>query len=236
RFNESETGDQLGALLGENVSGEFAIAVHRETEGNPFFVEEVLKALIERGSVRRESGHWRRCDMEQMVIPQSVKEAIGNRLDRVSQKNNEVLRVGAVLGKGFTFEELAATAEQNEDMLLDALDEATGAQLIAAGSGDSFSFTHDKIREVLYEEMNRIRRRRLHRTVAEGLKRRSDKSQCAVEKLAHHYIQAGDYEQGLEYAKHAAAQAVRVFAFDEAIAAYGRARDCAEALGLTEEP
>src|SRR4030095_2074559 len=48
RFNESETGDQLGALLGENVSGEFALAVHRETEGNPFFVEEVLKALIER--------------------------------------------------------------------------------------------------------------------------------------------------------------------------------------------
>jgi tetratricopeptide (TPR) repeat protein len=235
RFNETETGDQLGALLGERVSGEFAVAVHRETEGNPFFVEEVLKALIERGSVRRESGRWRRCDMEQMLIPQSVKEAIGNRLDRVSQNCNEVLRVAAILGKVFTFEELAATAEQSEDVLLDALDEAAGAQLIAAGSGDSFSFTHDKIREVLYEELNPIRRRRLHRHVAEGLKLRCTKNACAVEKLAHHYIQAGDHQQGLEYAKHAAAEAVRVFAFDEAIAAYGRARDCAEALGLTEE-
>jgi hypothetical protein len=88
RFNETETGDQLGALLGERVSGEFAVAVHRETEGNPFFVEEVLKALIERGSVRRESGKWRRCDLDQLVIPQSVKEAIGNRLDRVSQNCN----------------------------------------------------------------------------------------------------------------------------------------------------
>src|SRR6185369_11403687 len=160
RFNESETGDQLGALLGERVSGEFAIAVHRETEGNPFFVEEVLKALIEKGSVRRESGKWRRCDVDQMMIPQSVKEAIGHRLDRVSQNCNDVLRVSAILGKVFTFEELSATAEQNEDLLLDALDEATGAQLIAAGSGDSFSFTHDKIREVLYEELNPIRRRR----------------------------------------------------------------------------
>src|SRR5689334_14770816 len=75
RFNETETGDQLGALLGESVSGEFVVAVHRETEGNPFFVEEVLKALIERGSVRRESGRWRRCDLDQLVIPQSVKEA-----------------------------------------------------------------------------------------------------------------------------------------------------------------
>ncbi len=235
RFNETETGDQLGALLGEQVSGEFAVAVHRETEGNPFFVEEVLKALIERGSVRRESGRWRRCDVEQLVIPQSVKEAIGNRLDRVSQNTNEVLRLAAILGKVFTFEELSATAEQSEDVLLDALDEAAGAQLIAAGSGDSFSFTHDKIREVLYEEINPIRRRRLHRHVAEGLKQRCSQTMCAVEKLAHHYIQAGDHEQGLEYAKHAAAEAVRVFAFDEAIAAYGRARDCAEALGLTEE-
>ena len=134
-------------------------AVHRETEGNPFFVEEVLKALIEQGSVRRESGRWRRCDMDELLIPQSVKEAIGNRLDRVSQNCNEVLRVGAMLGKVFTFEELIAAAEQNEDTLLDALDEAVGAQLIAAGSGDSFSFTHDKIREVLYEELNPIRRR-----------------------------------------------------------------------------
>src|SRR6185503_12948543 len=177
----------------------------------------------------------RRCDMDQMLIPQSVKEAIGNRLDRVSQDCNDVLRVCAILGKSFTFEELTAAAEQNEDTLLDALDEAVGAQLIAAGSGDSFSFTHDKIREVLYEELNPIRRRRLHRHVAEGLKNHCDKGQCAVEKLAHHYIKAGDYERGLEYAKHAAADAVRVFAFDEAIAAYGRARDCAEALGLTEE-
>lgn len=235
RFNESETGDQLGALLGENVSGEFAVAVHRETEGNPFFVEEVLKALIERGSVRRESGRWRRCDMDQLLIPQSVKEAIGHRLDRVSQNCNEVLRVAAILGKVFTFEELSAAAEQNEDVLLDALDEAVNAQLIAAGSGDSFSFTHDKIREVLYEELNSIRRRRLHRHVAEGLERNCETVPCAVEKLAHHYIQAGDHQRGLEYAKQAAAKAEKVFAFDEAIAAYGRARDCAEALGLTNE-
>lgn len=235
RFNTDETGDQLSALLGENVSGEFAVAVHRETEGNPFFVEEVLKALIERGSVRRESGHWTRCDMDELLIPQSVKEAIGHRLDRVNQECNELLRLGAILGKVFTFDELSAAAQQTEDALLDALDEATNAQLIAPISGEAFSFTHDKIREVLYEELNPIRRRRLHRQVAEGLERNRAKFCCGSEKLAHHYIQAGDLERGLRYAKQAAAEAQRVFAFDEAIAAYGRARDCAEALGLAAE-
>lgn len=235
RFEKTETEAQLAALLGEDVSGEFATAVHRETEGNPFFVEEVLKALIESGSVRRQSGRWQRCDMEQLVIPQSVKEAIGHRLDRVSPESNDVLRVAAVLGKIFTFSELVAASQQDEDALLDGLDEAVGAQLIVAGNGDSFSFTHDKIREVLYEELNPIRRRRLHRLAAEGLERNCEKFACAVEKLAHHYIQAGDHQHGLDYAKRAAAEAVRVFAFDEAIAAYGRARDCAEALGLVDE-
>jgi tetratricopeptide (TPR) repeat protein len=232
RFDHTETAAQLGALLGENVSADFGDAVHRETEGNPFFVEEVLKALIEQGSVRRESGRWQRCDLAQLVIPQSMKEAIGNRLDRVSPESNEVLRAAAVLGKTFTFDELtAAAAGQSEDALLDALDEAVSAQLIAADRADSFTFTHDKIREVLYEELNPIRRRRLHRHAAEGLERCG----CSVEKLAYHYIQAGDYQRGLTAAKQAAVEAERVFAFDEAIVAYTHARDCAESLGLVDE-
>ena len=235
RFSQTETEDQLGALLGESISGDFAAAVHRETEGNPFFVEEVLKALIESGSVRRESGRWKRCELTDLLIPQSVKEAIGHRLDRVSEQCNEVLRISAILGKVFAFEDLVATADQSEDVLLDALDEAVTAQLLASAGDESFAFTHDKIREVLYEELNPIRRRRLHRHAAEGLERNRLKLCCTVEKLAHHYIQAGDHERGLHYAKQAAVEAQRVYAFDEAIAAYGRAADCAEALGLVDE-
>ncbi len=236
RFDLTETSAQLATLLGETVSMDFGDAVHRETEGNPFFVEEVLKALIEKGSVYRESGRWKLCELGQLVIPQSMKEAIGNRLDRISPESNEVLRTAAVLGKTFTFDELmATTGNKEEDATLDALDEAVAAQLITTGSDDSFTFTHDKIREVLYEELNPIRRRRLHRLAAEGLEHCQGRSSCAVEKLAYHNIQAGDYQRGLTYAKQAAAEAEKVFALDEAIAAYTRARDCAEALGLVDE-
>ncbi len=162
RFNAEETHAQIAALLDENISGDFSEAVYRETEGNPFFIEEVMKALIEQGSVRRESGQWKRCEMTELVIPQSVKEAIGNRLDRVSAECNETLRAAAVLGKTFTIDELMAAADgQNENKLLDALDEAVAAQLLAADRDEAFVFTHDKIREVLYEELNPIRRRRL---------------------------------------------------------------------------
>jgi serine/threonine protein kinase len=240
RFNAEETRTQIAALLDENISGEFSEAVYRETEGNPFFVEEVMKALIEQGSVRRESGRWKRCELADLVIPQSVKEAIGNRLDRVSAECNETLRAAAVLGKTFTIDELMAAADgQREDKLLDALDEAVGSQLLAADGKEAFAFTHDKIREVLYEELNPIRRRRLHLRTAEGLEkhreRAHDKRSVAVEKLAHHFIHAGEYERGLTYAKQAAAEAERIFAYDEAMAAYGRALECAESLGLKDE-
>ena len=118
-----------------------------------------------------------------------------------------------MVGKKFTFEEVvAAVGSENEDKLLDALDEATAAQLLAAESGELFTFTHDKIREVLYEELNPIRRRRLHRRTAEGLESHRDRTPVAVETLAHHYIEAGDYERGLDYAKQAAAAAENIFA------------------------
>ncbi len=76
--------------------------------------------------------------MGELVIPQSVKEAIGNRLNRVSEKGNEVLRAAAVLGKTFSFEELKAAArDTGEEALLDALDESSSAQLITPGRDDS---------------------------------------------------------------------------------------------------
>jgi eukaryotic-like serine/threonine-protein kinase len=236
RFALEETRAQLGALLGEETSLEFAAAVHKETEGNPFFVEEVLKSLIEQGAVRRAEGKWTRDEITELSIPQSMKAAIGSRLDRVSPECNEVLRAAAVVGKIFDFEKLVVAAgDRGEEALLDALDEASAAQLIVAERNDTFTFTHDKIREVLYEEMNPVRRRRLHMRTAEGLERLRNRMPVPAESLAHHYIQGGDHRRGLIFAREAAGEAERVFAYDEAIAAYTRALECAEVLGLSDE-
>lgn len=239
RFGIDETSTQLEALLGQQVSRDFGMAVHRETEGNPFFVEEVLKALVEKGAVRRESGIWKRDELSELEIPQSVKEAIGSRLDRISADANEVLRAAAVLGKTFTFDSLAAMlSDRSEDVLLDSLDEAMSAQLASAGAGDQFAFTHDKIREVLYEELNPIRRRRMHRLAAQSLEGRTgiaSSTPGATEKVAYHLIEAGEYERALPYAKKAAKEALRVFAYDEAIAAHTRALECASFLEMSDE-
>jgi class 3 adenylate cyclase/tetratricopeptide (TPR) repeat protein len=252
RLTLADTGTLLATLFGvANVSAELAQALYKETEGNPFFVEEVIKSLIEQGEIYRDGDAWGRKETHELAIPQSVKEAIGRRLNRLSEPAVDALRTAAALGKVFAFRELAAASTANEDALLDALDEATAAQLIRANSGgpgasssggdDNFAFTHDKIREVLYEELNPIRRRRLHQRIGEALEKTHDASvhdgdvsgtgaDEHAQDLAHHFMQAGDLPRSLAYARRAARNAVRVFALDEALKFLDQARESAETL------
>ncbi len=226
----------VATLFGEkSVSPEFAQAIHRETEGNPFFIEEVIKALIEQGQIYRVSGKWERMDIAELTIPQSIKEAIGRRLNRLSESCANVLHTAAALGKTFGFPELAASSPLSEEALLDALDEAELAQLIRVESSSSFAFTHDKIREVLYEELNPIRRRRLHQRIGESLERlyaaELDRgSDAHVQELAYHFAEAGDLERGLRYSLLAARKTERLFAHDDALHYYERALECAQAF------
>ncbi|HET7224672.1 MAG TPA: AAA family ATPase [Candidatus Eisenbacteria bacterium] len=232
RLDRDATAALLATLFSqETVSPEFAAAVHRETEGNPFFVEEVVKALIEQGQIYREAGSWERRDVAELTIPQSVKSAIGRRLDRLTPACLDVLHTCAALGKSFAFAELAASSTASEDACLDALDEAARAQLVRDEGRERFVFTHDKIREVLYEELNPVRRRRLHQRIGEALERLHAKDVAGhVQDLAHHFLESGDLARGLEFARAAAEQAGSVFAHDEALAYLTRARECAEAL------
>ncbi len=248
RLSQDDTAALLSVLFSqESVTPDFAAVLYRETEGNPFFVEEVVKSLIEQGDIVRENGEWNRKAAHELAIPQSVKEAIGRRLDRLRDTTIDVLRIAAALGKVFSFRELAAVASIAEDALLDALDEANAAQLIrvveqGSARSDSFVFTHDKIREVLYEEMNPIRRRRLHQRIGEALERTyasgatdRDDGIGHPQDLAHHFMQAGDLERSLRYAQLAARAAQRVFANDEAIAFLEQAREAADGLERVDD-
>jgi tetratricopeptide (TPR) repeat protein len=238
RLEADGTSAMLSVLLGDEcLSEDFCADIHRETEGNPFFIEEVVKTLVDEGQIVCECGEWRRREKgATLVLPQGVKAAVGRRLDRVSPPTTEVLRTAAILGKTFAFSELAAVADKSEDELLDALDEAVAAQLFETGSGETVAFTHDKIREVLYHELNPIRRRRLHTCVAEGLEALRDRGgRVAVEDLAHHSMEGGCLEKGFDYAMEAAADAATLFAYTDSLRLYERARECAEALGKTDE-
>lgn len=229
RLTRADTNGLLATLLGQvSVSDDFGAAMHAETEGNPFFVEEVVKSLIDRGQIYREGGEWHRQDVTELAIPQSVKSAIGHRLDRLEPGCADVLRLAAVLGKSFAFADLEASSDVNEDALLVALEAAMAAQLVSAREDETFVFTHDKIREVLYEELSPIRRRRAHQRIAEALAARKG---TRPEDLAYHYLQTGDTASALRWTLAAADRAQSVYALEEAVTYLERARECADALG-----
>ncbi|HZQ08556.1 MAG TPA: AAA family ATPase [Anaerolineae bacterium] len=236
RLTREDTAGLLAALFGQaSVSDEFVDVLFRETEGNPFFLEEVVKALIEQGSIYREGETWGRKEVQEMAVPQSVKDAIGRRLNRLQETTVNVLHTAAAIGKQFPFRELAIVSTANEDELLDALDEASAAQLVRANADDSFTFTHDKIREVLYEELNPVRRRRLHQRIGESFVRLYGESGDGhVQDIAYHFAQSGDLEKSLTYARRAADSAARVFAHDDARRFLDQAREAAEALNQPE--
>jgi hypothetical protein len=230
------TTELLATLFGQTtVADDFATALYRETEGNPFFVEEVVKSLIEQGQIYRTSGDWQRLAVAELVIPQSIRAAVSRRLDRLGEACSRTLQTAAALGKTFAFAELAAVAEGGEDVLLDALDKAEAAQVLRAEEEGSYAFTHDKIREVLLDELNPIRRRRLHQRIGEGLERMlGDEAATRGQDLSYHFILSGDLARGLDYSLRAADQAERVFAHEEALGFLNRARECAEALKRTD--
>ena len=238
RLDASGTAAMLAVLLGdENLSTDFCTEIHRETEGNPFFIEEVVKTLVNDRQIECRDGRWCRHDEgSRLVLPQGVKAAIGRRLDHVSETATEVLRTAAILGKHFQFSQLAAVTDLAEEALLDALDEAVNAQLLETTDGETIIFTHDKIREVLSRELNPIRRRRLHGRIAEALDAlRARGGRVAAADLARHFMEGGCLDRGFEYAIEAAETAASVYAYDDALQLYERARDCAEALDRTDD-
>ncbi|HJW91540.1 MAG TPA: AAA family ATPase, partial [Anaerolineales bacterium] len=240
RLSLEDCSQLLAAMFGQTeITQEFAEAIYRETEGNPFFVEEVVKALVEQGQIYRQDGEWERRSIDDLSIPQSIKEAIGRRLDRLSPATVETLQQAAVLGKTFAYAELAAVeaAPGNEPHLLDAIDEALTAQLLNPGPGESFVFTHDKLREVLYEELNPVRRRRYHQHAADGIERLypGKALEAHVQDLAYHYLHSGDLQRALDYSLRAARHAQQVYASDEALLYYRSAVECASGLNLDDQ-
>jgi tetratricopeptide (TPR) repeat protein/transcriptional regulator with XRE-family HTH domain len=231
RLSREQTGDLVTAILGDSqglqdpAGLDFVEGLYRQTEGNPFFVEEVCQTLMDAGELHDAHGRWRRPDAAAILIPKTVTGAILSRVARLPVSCQEALRLAAVLGPEFDFDTLSEAgghggeggSVQAEEALINALEQAERAQLISEVQrerGVTFAFTHPLIPAALRQSLSGPRLQRLHRRAALALEARRPE---AHEALADHFAAAAVKDKALEHARRAAERAEAVYAYEDAI-------------------
>lgn len=186
----------LAVLSGQPLPRSLARVVFEQTEGNPFFVEEVFRHLTEEGKLFDEQGAFRpNLRMDQLQVPEGVRLVLGRRLERLSEDARRILTTAAVIGRVFPLELLEDLEKARPDAALEAAEEAERAHLVeseAAGRHTRYRFVHELVRQTLSERLSLPRSQRLHARVADAMERiYAPILYPHVSALAHHLYQAG---------------------------------------------
>lgn len=225
----------LAELLGDApLPAEFETRVLERAEGNPLYLEELVRALVDSGAVVRSADGWRLEQDAPLEIPETLEKIVLARVDRLERGSRSVLAAAAVLGRQFDRSLLDRVAgERDLDHALRELQRLDLVREVRRWPEPEYRFKHSVIREAAYNALLRTGRQELHRRAAEALEASIDDSaEDRLGILAHHYRLAGDRERALECHARAGRVASGLHAKAEALAHYGHALEAAAALGL----
>jgi len=220
-----DTSSLATQVAGRQLDPTMAVNLYHETEGNPLFVVETVRA----GTLEAQGaeGHTIEDKTNHSMLPPTVQAVIAARLAQLSPAAREVTSVAAVIGRAFTFAVLARASGREEDALVEELDELWQKRIIrqqGAGTSDAYDFSHDKLREGAYMALSSARRRLLHRRAAEALEALHASNLDTVSgQLAAHYEHAGLLQQAISYYRRAGEVARQVYANTEALTYFQRA-------------
>jgi tetratricopeptide (TPR) repeat protein len=227
----SRLGRRQGGAMVERLTGGKALPTEvleqilARTDGVPLFVEELTKTVLESGLIADAGDHFELSgSLPPLAIPATLQDSLMARLDRLAAAK-QVAQIGAVIGREFGHELLAAVAALSEAELASALDQLVQAELIfrrGTPPEAMCTFKHALVRDVAYQSLLRSRRQQLHARIAEILEQRfPDTVATEPELLARHYTAAGLPKVGVRYWERAGARATERSAYIEAISHYG---------------
>lgn len=210
--------------------------VYGQTEGNPLFVTETVRLLIQQGEISSGAKASGGTSSWEIRIPEGVREVIGRRLDRLSERCNDVLTVAAVIGRQFRSAVLIKLVEGiSEDVLLDVLDEALDGRIIEEQDDEvgTYQFTHALMQETLASELSANRLVRLHARIAEALESHyGDAAEAHASELVEHFDEAETVlgsDRLAKYSRAAGERSLEAYGFDEA------ARHFKRGIGVASE-
>jgi len=235
-LGRAEVRAMLDAIFGPrtNLGNDFVELIHGLTEGNPFFVEETLKALMVAGDLVPRDGGWRAQALERVRVPRTAIEAVRRRIATLTVPARSIASIAAVTGRRFDFELLRMLSDVDEDELLALVKELIAAQLVVEETGERFAFRHALTREAIYADLLVRERVALHRAVAAALERlHGGAIEGVVEALAYHAWEAGEWTRAADFAARAARHAMALSAPREAVAQLDRAFQASEKAGTT---
>ena len=196
RLSAEQVHQIIEAWIGRDAPAGLAAFVANHSEGHPLFVIELLKHLEDIDALDPREVWRRDVSLADVGLPLGIRQLIARRLERLSPTTRRLLTLAAVMGREFRLATIEALVDDGEDAVLDAMDEALMAGVVAeeAGAPGRFSFTHTLIRETLYTSITAARRVRLHHRLGGALERHAPPGTAHLAELAYHFGEAAPYK------------------------------------------
>lgn len=229
----------VGTILATTrpVHFELLDAIYTRTEGNAFFVEEMLKLLMTAGELQSNDGCWELKPPSEWHVPRSLIDTVQRRTTLLTPTAKELLAVAAVIGRRFDFALLQALLDLSEESLLSLLKELLASQLIVEETSEQFAFRHALTREAVYASILRRERRHYHQRIFDTLNRLYAATiDRHLDALAYHAFEAALWQQAIDFSQRAGEQAWALCGAREAIVHFNRAIDASRQLDQSPPP
>jgi tetratricopeptide (TPR) repeat protein/tRNA A-37 threonylcarbamoyl transferase component Bud32 len=204
----------------DDVSKEFCELVYEKTRGNPFFVEEVIKSLMEEEVIYREEDKWKIKEVSRIEFPKTVKSVIKKRVSRLDEECQNVLTMASFVGNDFSFEAICGVTGFEEDKLLELMEKMLKTGLVkerVIRGEDMYCFADIIVRDVVHEEVSHLRHKKLHSVVGNALEKvYAKKIDEHLGELAYHFLEGSDKDKALDYFLKAGEKAQKIYAHNEA--------------------